>query len=142
MIDIKLLGRTDLSLLKNIAEEVFDDPIVESSAEEFLNDPRHRLAIARDGNLVVGFVSAVIYVHPDKSAPEMWINEIGVAPSHQRQGIGKALMQTILKEAKQFGCTVAWVLTERGNLPAMAMYKSAGGEETRPDSVMFTFKLK
>jgi aminoglycoside 6'-N-acetyltransferase I len=142
MIEIKLLSRTDLSLLNNIAEDVFDDPIVESSAEEFLNDPRHRLEVALDGNLVVGFVSAVIYVHPDKPAPEMWINEIGVAPTHQRQGIGKALMQAILKEAKQSGCTEAWVLTERDNLPAMTMYESTGGEETLPVSVMFTFKLK
>jgi aminoglycoside 6'-N-acetyltransferase I len=142
MIEIKLLGRTDLSLLHNVAEDVFDDPIVESSAKEFLNDPRHRLVVALDDELVVGFVSAVIYVHPDKPAPELWINEIGVAPTYQHQGIGKALMQAILEEARQAGCTEAWVLTERGNLPAMAMYKSTGGEETPPDSVMFTFKLK
>ena len=142
MIEIKLLGRTDLSILHNVAEDVFDDPIVESSTEEFLNDPRHQLVVALDDGLVVGFVSAVIYVHPDKPAPELWINEIGVAPTHQRQGIGKALMQAILEEAKQAGCTEAWVLTERDNLPAMAMYKSTGGEETPPDSVMFTFKLK
>jgi aminoglycoside 6'-N-acetyltransferase I len=142
MIDIKLLGRTDLSLLNNVAEDVFDDPIVESSAGEFLNDPRHRLVVALDNKLVVGFVSAVIYFHPDKPAPEMWINEIGVAPTHQRQGIGKALMQAILEEAKRAGCTEAWVLTERDNQPAMAMYKSTGGEETLPDSVMFTFKLE
>jgi aminoglycoside 6'-N-acetyltransferase I len=142
MIEIKLLGRTDLSLLHNVAEDVFDDPIVESSTEEFLNDPRHRLVVALDDDLVVGFVSAVIYVHPDKPAPELWINEIGVAPTHQHQGIGKALMQAILEEARQAGCTEVWVLTERDNLPAMAMYKSTGGEETPPDSVMFTFKLK
>ena len=142
MIEIKLLGRTDLSLLHNVAEDVFDDPIVESSTKEFFNDPRHRLVVALDSDLVVGFVSAVIYVHPDKPAPELWINEIGVAPTHQQQGIGKALMQAILEEARQAGCTEAWVLTERDNLPAMAMYKSTGGEETPPDSVMFTFKLK
>lgn len=142
MMELKLLGRTDLSLLHNVAEDVFDDPIVESSAREFLADPRHRLVVALDHDLVVGFVSAVIYVHPDKPAPELWINEIGVASTHQRQGIGKALMQAILEEAKRSGCSEAWVLTDRGNLPAMAMYKSAGGEETPPDSVMFTFKLK
>ena len=139
---IKLLGSSDAHYLNNIAEDVFDDPIVESSAQEFLTDPRHRLVVALDGDLVVGFVSAVIYVHPDKPAPEMWINEIGVAPTHQRQGIGKALMQAILEEAKRSGCREVWVLTDRTNLSAMAMYKSAGGEETLPDSVMFTYKIK
>ena len=141
MPEIKLLGPADLPLLNNIAEDVFDDPIVGSSAQEFLSDARHRLAVALDGDLVVGFVSAVIYVHPNKPTPELWINEIAVAPAHQRQGIGKALMQAILEEAKRSGCREVWVLTERTNLPAMAMYKSVGGEETLPDPVMFTYKL-
>jgi ribosomal protein S18 acetylase RimI-like enzyme len=142
MIEIRLLGPNDLHLLNNVAENVFDDPIVESSAQEFLADPRHRLIVALDNDLVIGFVSAVIYVHPDKPAPELWINEIGVAPPHHRQGIGKALMQAILKEAKQAGCSEAWVLTERENLSAMAMYRSTGGEESSPDPVMFTFGLQ
>lgn len=141
MPEIKLLHSTDLHILDNIAENVFDNPIVEASAREFLNDPRHRLVVALENDVIVGFVSAVIYLHPDKPAPELWINEVGVAPAYQRRGIGKALMQGILEEAKRSGCTEAWVLTDRGNLPAMAMYKSAGGEETLPDSVMFTFKL-
>jgi ribosomal protein S18 acetylase RimI-like enzyme len=130
MTEIKLLRPTDLHILNNVAEDVFDDPIVETAAREFLKDPRHRLVVALDNHFVVGFVSAVIYVHPDKLAPELWINEIGVAPTHHRQGIGKALMQAILEEARKYGCFEAWVLTDRGNLPAMTLYRSAGGEET------------
>ena len=42
---IKLLGPKDLHSLNNVAQDVFDDPIIESSAQEFLNDPRHRLVI-------------------------------------------------------------------------------------------------
>jgi aminoglycoside 6'-N-acetyltransferase I len=141
MTTLKLLRPTDLHILKDIAANVFDDPIVKSSAQEFLTDPRHRLVVALDGDLVVGFVSAVIYLHPDKPNPEMWINEIGVAPTHQRQGIGKGLMQAILEEAKRSGCREAWVLTERDNIPAMGMYRSAGGEESLPDPTMFTFQL-
>lgn len=141
MIEIRLLGSSNFHYLENIAENVFDDPIVEASAREFLNDPRHRLVVALDDDLVVGFVSAVIYLHPDKPASELWINEIGVAPAYQRQGIGKRLMQAVLEEAKRSGCTEAWVLTERGNTAAMAMYRSAGGSESSPDPTMFTFPL-
>jgi aminoglycoside 6'-N-acetyltransferase I len=142
MITLNLLTPPDLLLLHNVAEDVFDDPIIESSAREFLADPRHRLIVALDDKFVVGFVSAVIYLHPDKPAPELWINEIGVAPTHQRQGIGKSLMLAILEEAKRSGCTEAWVLTERDNRPAMAMYTSVHGAESSPDPVMFTFELK
>ena len=45
---------------------MFNDPIVPASARAFLADPRHRLADALDNGLIVGFVSAVIYMHPDK----------------------------------------------------------------------------
>jgi ribosomal protein S18 acetylase RimI-like enzyme len=142
VIEIKLLGLNDAYYLDDVATDVFDDPIVESSVREFLADPRHRLVVALDHDVVVGFVSAVIYLHPDKPAPELWINEIGVAPAHQRQGIGKTLMQAILEVARQSNCIEAWVLTERDNLAAMNMYTTTGGVETTPDPVMFTFKLE
>ncbi len=141
MTEIKLLGKNDLHLLSTVAEDVFDDSIIESAAREFLNDPRHRLIVAIDNGTVVGFVSAVIYVHPDQPAPELWINEVGVAPTHQGQGIGKALMKRMLEEAKASGCKEAWVLTERDNAPAMKLYKSVGGIEKKSDTVMFEFEL-
>jgi ribosomal protein S18 acetylase RimI-like enzyme len=141
MTDIKLLGSADAHVLDNVAGDVFDDPIIHATAREFLADPRHRLVVALDNDLVVGFVSAVIYLHPDKPAPELWINEISVAPTHQRRGMGKALLRAMLDEAKQSGCREAWVFTERENMAAMAMYKSTGGVESAPDPTMFTFTL-
>ncbi len=141
MLEIKLLGPNDFEYLSNVAPDVFDDPLVPSSAREFLNDPRHRIVVAIDNGVVVGFVSAVVYLHPDKSAPELWINEVGVAPTHQGQGLGKRLMQQMLDEAKQSGCKEAWVLTERHNTAAMALYKSVDGIESIPDPTMFTFEL-
>jgi len=141
MAEIKLLGPADFDILNRVASDVFDDPIVVSSAQQFLNDTRHRLVVALAEDLVVGFVSAVIYLHPDKSAPELWINEIGVSPTYQQQGIGKLLLQFLLDHARQSGCREAWVLTERTNIAAMAMYRSVGGEEESPDPTMFTFPL-
>ena len=138
MHEIRLLGPRDSHYLNHVAEDVFDDPIVMSAEQEFLADPRHRLVVAVDDHVVIGFVNAVIYLQPEESAPELWINEIGLTPTRQRQGIGKALLQAMLDHAKQVGCTEAWVLTERENTAAMD--KSAGGIESSPDPTMFTFK--
>lgn len=141
MTEIRLLTPADTQLLVNVAVDVFDDLIVPASAQEFLHDPRHRLVAAIDEGVIVGFVSSVIYVHPDKPGPELWINEVGVAPTHQGRGLGKRLMQRTLEIAKQVGCTVAWVLTERDNTAAMALYKSVAGVEDKSDTVMFEFEL-
>ena len=45
---------------------MFDRGIDPGLLAEFLVDPRHHLAVAHDDGVIVGFVSAVDYVHPDK----------------------------------------------------------------------------
>ena len=140
MVAIKVLSKSDLSLLLNIANDVFDNPVDETFAAEFLNDPRHHIVVALADDVIIGFVSAVHYIHPDKP-PELWINEIGVAPSHQKQGVGKTLMKEMLRLGQKLGCENAWLTTERDNIPAMRLYKSAGGKADAGDTVMYEFDL-
>jgi ribosomal protein S18 acetylase RimI-like enzyme len=128
-------------VLADVAPDVFDDPIDVGRANEFLADPRHHLVVAVDNGQVVGFVSAVHYVHPDKPRPELWINEVGVAPTHQRRGLGKRLMHSLFAVARGLGCAEAWVGTERANTAAMRLYAAAGSAGAPSDHVMFTFRL-
>ena len=139
--EIRLLGPADLDVLESVAPDVFDDPIDPRAADEFLKDPRHHIAVAIDNGVVVGFASAVHYTHPDKPAPELWINEVGVAPTHQGLGIGKAILAKLLDHARALGCVEAWVLTGRINQAAMRLYAASGGIEAPTDSVLFTFPL-
>jgi ribosomal protein S18 acetylase RimI-like enzyme len=132
----------EASILQNVAPDVFDDPIVPAGVLEFFRSPDHHLAVAIENGMVVGFASAVRYFHPDKARPELWVNEVGVAPSHQNRGVGKAIMNALLEFARHAGCAEAWVLTERNNQPAMGLYKAAGGEEEQEEIVMFTFRLE
>src|SRR5687768_763843 len=139
--EVKILGAGDAGVLERVADDVFDDPIDVASSREFLADARHRLAVALDEGIVVGFVSAVLYVHPDKPRPELWINEVGVAETHQGRGLGRSLMEAILENARAVGCGEAWVLTDRANAAAMRLYASAGGRLAPGDTVMFEFSL-
>lgn len=45
-IDIKVLGAGDGAILHNVAQGVFDHPVDLARSTEFLNDPRHHLAVA------------------------------------------------------------------------------------------------
>lgn len=138
--ELKILDASDRAILDHVAPGVFDNSVDSALVAQFLGDPRHHLAVAIDGGQIVGFASGIHYVHPDKPA-EMWINEVGVAPSHQGRGLGKAVLRTLLQHAKRLGCCEAWVLTERANHAAMRLYASTGGEEAALDQVMFTFFL-
>jgi ribosomal protein S18 acetylase RimI-like enzyme len=127
-IEIRVLRPGDDAVLMNVAPEVFDNPVDPDLAHEFLADPRHHIAVALDDRRVVGFASGVDYIHPDKPA-ELFVNEVGVAATHQRRGLGKAVLRALLEVGRSRGCRTAWVLTDRSNVAAMALYGSVGGSE-------------
>ena len=138
--EIKILRSGDQAVLDNVAPGVFDTSLNPRLVSEFLGDERHHLVVAVDRGQVIGLVSGVHYVHPDKPS-EMWINEVGVTASHQGQGVGKAMIQELLQHARRLGCREAWVLTDRTNHSAMRLYASTGGQEAPHDQVLFTFFL-
>lgn len=140
-IEIKLLNEGDADVLENVEQGTFDDPIDARGTLKFLNDPRHHLAVAISDDKIVGFVSAVHYAHPDKRYPEMWINEVQVAPPHRRQGLAKALVNRMLQLGRDLECTEAWVITGQDNSPAASLYSALGGEVSSP-SLMYSFPLE
>lgn len=130
-ITIRLLGPDEAAVLDHVGPEVFDNPIDPRYTAEFFADPRHHLVVALDGGVVVGMASGLHYVHPDK-APELFINEVGVATTHRRQGIGRRLVETLVAHGRTLGCTGAWVGTELTNTAARRLYTTAGGREDEP----------
>jgi aminoglycoside 6'-N-acetyltransferase I len=139
-IDIRILRSGDEAVLARLASGVFDHRPDERLTKEFLADPRHHIAVAIENGIVVGFASAVHYVHPDKPS-ELWINEVGIAPTHRGRGLGKAVLSALFEAGRAAGCIEAWVLTDRPNIAAMRLYSSLGGKESPEDQVMFTFGI-
>jgi aminoglycoside 6'-N-acetyltransferase I len=137
-IDVRLLGPDDLGVFDRVADGVFDHAVRAPLARAFLADARHHMFVAMEDGVVVGMVSAMDYVHPDK-APQLWINEIGVAPSHRRRGIGRRLLDAVVEHGRTLGCTEAWLGTEEDNEAARRLYAAAGGEAE--PFVLYSFAL-
>lgn len=138
--EIRLLEERDAVLLSNVDPDVFDHDVQPQFAAEFLVDPRHHIVAAIDGGQVVGFVSALDYIHPDKP-PELWINEVGVASRHRRRGIARQMLAAMFEHARKRGCRQAWVLTERSNAMGLGLYRAVGGVEATDEVVMFEIQL-
>ncbi len=138
-IEIRVLGAHEADALKRVSADVFDRGIDARWTAEFFADPRHHLAVAIDHGVVVGMASGVHYVHPDK-APELWINEVGVAESHRNRGLARAIVGALLAHARALGCREAWVLTSDDNAAARRAYAAAGGRDDGPQR-MITFVL-
>ena len=127
MITVKLLDETDLDLLLSADTSVFDGPIQPDLAKAYLAHPDYLIALASDEGGVVGMATGLYYFHPDKPL-EFFVNEIGVAEGHQRQGIAKLLMTKLFDAARQSGVKYAWVGTEQDNGPAKALYAALDGK--------------
>lgn len=141
-IEYRLAEVSDLGSLIRVGDDLFDYPIKEDMAKEFLVDPRHLLMIALDSDDIVGMASGFIHVHPDKDSA-LFIDEVGVITAHQKQGIGKKLMSNIVEKAfYEFDCKDAWVLTDDSNIAAKKTYISAGGRQSDQPTIMFEFQRK
>jgi ribosomal protein S18 acetylase RimI-like enzyme len=138
---IRLLLPTEAHVLQNVAPDVFDNPIDPRWTAEFFVDPRHHIVVALDGATVVGMATGVHYVHPDK-APELFVNEVGVAPPYRRQGLGRQLMEALLAHGQGLGCTGAWLGTEDDNVAARRLYQSIGGRQDDEPFVLYWFAEK
>lgn len=140
-VTVRLLGPDEAAVLEHILPDVLDNAVDPRYAAEFFADPRHHLAAAIDGNTVVGMASALHYVHPDKP-PELYINEVGVAPAYQHQGVGRALLRVLFAHGKTLGCTETWLGTDKKNAAARRMYAAAGGKEEDEEAVIVWFSLE
>lgn len=139
-IQVRVLAAGEESVFGRVATGVFDKPLDARLVSEFLSDPRHHIVVAVDDDEVVGMATAVHYVHPDKQ-PELWVNEIGIAPHHRGRGLGKRLLTALFARGMEHGCRNAWVLTDSMNAAARGLYTSLGGVRSEEATEMYTFRL-
>lgn len=135
---VRVLRPDEAGVLDDVAPDVYDNDVDPRWSAEFFADPRHHIAVALDGGQVVGFASGVRYVHPDKP-PELFINEVGVAPTHQGRGLARRLMRALMDHGQSLGCVQAWVCTDHDNVAANRLYASVGG--VPEEFVLYAFRL-
>lgn len=77
-------------------------------------------AVAEDHGRVIGYVGLYL------SAPDADVQTIAVAPSHQGQGLGRALLRAAVDTAWHRGCTRLFLEVRADNEAALALYAACG----------------
>jgi aminoglycoside 6'-N-acetyltransferase I len=126
-VEIIRLTADNAATLGRVATDVFDEPVDPARVAAYLREPGHHLILAVADGLVVGQCAAVIHRHPDKPT-ELYIDEVGVAPAWQRQGIARRMLAEMFALGRSLGCEEAWVGTETGNVAALRLYEGFGGK--------------
>jgi GNAT superfamily N-acetyltransferase len=138
-VEIVRLGASDVEKVI-AAAELFDRQPQRDATARFLAEPGHHLLIAYDRAAPIGFVSGIETVHPDKGA-EMFLYELGVAESHRRHGVGRALVERLASLARSLGCYGMWVATDDANTAALATYAAAGATRDDQPAVILTWRF-
>jgi aminoglycoside 6'-N-acetyltransferase I len=112
----------DEAASQSIAPDVFDEPIDRLRLHDYLRQPGHLMVLAFDGGVVVGQCAAVIHRHPGKPT-ELYVDEVGTASTHRRQGIARAMMDEMFHWGREVGCVEAWLGTELDNVEANGLYR-------------------
>ena len=129
-----------LGILFTEEAELNPDPQKQRRALEIiLQDPsRGRIYVARD----VGKVTAMAALHFTTSTAEggkaAWLEDCIVRPEYRRKGIGKALLEHVIAQARAEGALRVMLLTDGDNERAQALYRKMGFA----DSAMLAMRLK
>ena len=138
---VRRLTEVDAALAKQPNAE-FDEEMVwhEDEGRRFLANADSLFLAACWDERVCGFATAYRLQRVDRRRAEVLLYEIGVNEAFQRRGVGTALVEAVKCWAKEVGADEMWVLTERGNAAAMALYAATGGEVDPPGTTMFTYR--
>ena len=122
-IEIIQLSESNMDVLNNYDEDIFDEKIDTYSLAAMLKERNNILLVAVNEGVVIGQVLGVIHRHPDKPT-ELYIDDLGVSEKFQRRGVATRLIEQLYIIGIDRGCEEVWVATEPENEPAIKFYES------------------
>lgn len=122
-VELLRVGPDEIAVFDSIADEVFDAAIERERLEAYLAEPGHLMILAVEAGVVVAQCAAVVHRHPDK-VTELYVDELGTAASHRRQGIARRLIEAMFDWGRELGCKESWLGTELDNVEANGLYLS------------------
>ena len=110
----------DLSLIKDILIDDFDDFWTYDVLQEELNNPNSEYFVAKLENNILGF--AGIW----KAVDDVHITDIVVKKSNRQTGIGSKLLEKLIQTAKNQNFKAITLEVNEHNLPAINLYLKYG----------------
>jgi aminoglycoside 3-N-acetyltransferase I len=145
MSDIRIarLGQGDLDVAKTLFRlmaEVFGEerePLGDEYVDRLLSDADFWAVAARQGDEVIGGLTAHRLPMTRTEAAELLIYDIAVRTDAQRKGIGRQLVDDLRRQAAALGIGVLFVLADAEDAGAVEFYRAVGGDES--DVALFAF---
>jgi ribosomal protein S18 acetylase RimI-like enzyme len=129
-----------LGILFTQEAELNPDPQKQRRALEMIlaDASRARIYVAREANKVVAMATLHYTTSTAEGGKASWFEDCIVRPEYRRKGIGKALLEHVIAQARAEGALRVMLLTDGDNARAQALYRKAGFA----DSSMRAMRLK
>lgn len=126
-----------------IADRVPDKGAIRARLSELLEEPRARVLVAESGDgAVVGAVS--LWIKPDLAHGDTVVEVpmLVVAEEARRGGVGRLLMQEVLKVSARENAALVELIATSDNEEARAFYRSLGFVETDHVALEFVGEME
>ena len=135
-------GPSDLPLARRGIADVHGRRLeTDDATAAFLSDDTCYLHLAVAGDEVVGSLNGYRLTHPHTRRPQFLLYEIDVAAPWRRRGIGASLVRAFIEEARIQDAFGFWVVTDRANTAAMALYRSCDLTSSDLEDVVLSLGL-
>ena len=98
----------------------------EAMRNAVFDEPRVRMLVAQVGGRVVGYAMFHDSYDTANAARGLYLNDIIVEESVRGDGVARALMAGVIREAKKQGDVFVWWTAKPTNSRALAFYKKLG----------------
>jgi ribosomal protein S18 acetylase RimI-like enzyme len=123
------------------ATHLFDEPADPEAARLYLADDRNVFLLAETEGRAVGFVRATELRQLKTTRRQMFLYEIEVDARYRRRGIGRELVDWLLRYCRERRFDEMFVFTDPSNEAAVTLYRSTGGVTETPADRMYVFSL-
>lgn len=112
----------DAPCVAKIEKECFSTPFKEEDIISYLKSPIWHFLVAKCEGEVVGYVSFTIIID------ECQIVNVATSQGRRKMGVGKSLIEELLRYAKKSGVSKVYLEVRESNLPAISLYEKYGFE--------------
>jgi ribosomal protein S18 acetylase RimI-like enzyme len=121
-----------LPMMRALAEQEpevipFDESAARAAFHQFLSLPDFgRIWLLYDGPALIGYIILTIGFSFEFRGHDAFIDELYIVPAHRRHGFGRHAMAFVEQKACEMGVNALHLEVDRGNDPALELYRRAG----------------
>ena len=120
MTEIRRAALPDVPGLAALEKACFADPLLEDAVARQIADPMRVFLLAEENGALSGAADFQFVLD------EGYIGNVAVFDSCRRRGVGYALMEALLREAREKKLAFLTLEVRQSNIPARALYEKCG----------------